>query len=71
MADLPSARKPEDEQLRARYREGLWRIVDEAKWCDDYAMCDHVGCESAHRAMETAQAALDLDVAFWPLRSRS
>lgn len=57
----------EDQQLRARYRAALQRIVDEAECCDDYAMCDHVGCASAHRAWETAQAALDLETALWPL----
>lgn len=53
----------------ARYREGLRRVEREAAWCRDYAMCDHVGCESAHRAWETARAALDVESAPWPLRA--
>jgi hypothetical protein len=66
LIDTWHAEVQEVRQLAARYRRGLERIRDEAKWCDDYAMCDHVGCESANRAWETAKATLNLEVALWP-----
>lgn len=63
LIDTWHAEVQQERALVRRYRRGLQTIVASAKWCPDYAMCDHVGCESAHRAAMVALSALDIEQA--------
>jgi hypothetical protein len=70
LIDTWHAEVDEIRAIRSRYVKGLKMIVEQARWCKDYAMCDHVGCESAHRAYEIAEAALNVESVFWPIQTR-